>query len=707
MKKSWTRFLALAVLLTWRAAAHAQAPASDLYSIELIPAPELQRFTGYAELRPAPSPFTVPVTTEGVHRYSVYVTLDSLPQPRTFGDYSTYVLWASPPNLRPMVKLGELQPRAHTGTLAGEVAFNRFTLFITAETSADVTEPSGPFVLRGLSPSMRLGISHVVQARAPAEHAGHNDSSSWVMPPPHTRASQMYMPALHGMLPNATPFLPDSGGNIPLVLPSRLVNVSDGDSIRLEATRVQRVVRGKPVIMYGFNGQQPGPLLVVRQAARIVVNFVNHTNHETAVHWHGVRLDNRFDGVPHVTQQPVAPGDSFRYEIEFPDGGIYWYHPHHREDIQQDLGLYGNILVFGRNGAYGPAHRNEVMMLDDLLFGDAGLIAYGAERATHALMGRFGNVLLVNGEPTPARRSVRRGEVVRLYLTNVANTRTFNLSLPGARMKIVASDLGRFEHEEWTETVVLAPAERYVVDAIFDEPGAMPLLNSVQSIDHTRGTFFPETDTLAVFSVGEQEAEPRHGPRAGVLRRNDDVVTDIARYRSHFNRAPDFTLMLSMKDKGLPYPVVQLLQRDTLFFNPVEWSGTMPMMDWLPTADQVQWTLRDQATGRENEDITWQFKVGDLVRLRLVNDRHTLHAMAHPIHIHGQRFLVLSVNGRPTTNHVWKDTVLVPVGSVVEVLLEVSNPGMWMIHCHIAEHLEAGMKAVFGVTASETLLRLR
>ena len=123
----------------------------------------------------------------------------------------------------------------------------------------------------------------------------------------------------------------------------------------------------------------------------------------------------------------------------------------------------------------------------------------------------------------------------------------------------------------------------------------------------------------------------------------------------------------------------------------------MPMMDWLPTADQVRWVLRDQASGLENDDITWKFKAGDLVRIRLVNDRHTLHAMAHPIHIHGQRFLVLSVNGRPTTNHVWKDTVLVPVGGVVELLLEVSNPGMWMIHCHIAEHLEAGMKTVFGV----------
>jgi FtsP/CotA-like multicopper oxidase with cupredoxin domain len=669
MKKSWTNFCVVAALLLSTAAARAQAPAPDLYSIELIAAPELQRFTAHADLRPAPSPFSVPVTRDGVSRFTVLVTADSLPDPRSLGNYRTFIVWAAPPSLRPMVKLGELKPGAHQATAVGEVAFNRYTLFVTAEANAAVTEPVGPFVLRGLSPSMRLGIAHVAQASPPAGHEGHGNSSRWVMPPPHPVASAMYMPALHGMAPNATPFLPDSARGLPLVRPRSLIRLQSGDSLRLEAGALKRIVRGKTLVMYGFNGQQPGPLLMVPQNARIFINFVNRTAHETAVHWHGVRLDNRFDGVPHVTQQPVAPGDSFRYEIKFPDAGIYWYHPHHREDIQQDLGLYGNMLVRDRADAYGPAHGEEFFMLDDLLLGDAGLIAYGTERATHALMGRFGNVLLVNGEPVPARRQVKSGEVVRFYLTNVANTRTFNLSMPGARMKIVGSDIGRFEQEEWTETVVIAPAERYIVDVLFDRPGNIAMVNSVQSIDHTRGTFFPESDTLALFAVSRAAAKPDHAARFAALRRHAEVVRDVAQYRTHFARAPDYTLTLTMKDKGLPYPVVQLLQRDTLFFNPVEWSGTMPMMDWLPTADQVEWVLREASSGRENEDITWKFKVGDLVRMRLVNDRHTLHAMAHPIHIHGQRFLVLSVNGRPTTNFVWKDTVLVPVGGVVEILL--------------------------------------
>src|SRR5581483_5748541 len=166
----------------------------------------------------------------------------------------------------------------------------------------------------------------------------------------------------------------------------------------------------------------------VQQNSTITVAFVNHLDQPTAVHWHGIRLENRFDGAVGVTQDPVPPGGRFLYRVHFRDAGIYWYHPHVREDMQQDLGLYGNMLVRPANpAAYEPVNREEVLMLDDLLLGNAGLEPYGDETATHALMGRFGNVFLINGEPRYTI-SVSRGEVVRFYLTNVSNTRPFNLS---------------------------------------------------------------------------------------------------------------------------------------------------------------------------------------------------------------------------------------------------------------------------------------
>jgi FtsP/CotA-like multicopper oxidase with cupredoxin domain len=96
-------------------------------------------------------------------------------------------------------------------------------------------------------------------------------------------------------------------------------------------------------------------------------------------------------------------------------------------------------------------------------------------------------------------------------------------------------------------------------------------------------------------------------------------------------------------------------------------------------------------------DVAWRFRVGEVVKLRLVNDRTALHSMHHPIHIHGQRFLVLAVNGVPNEHLVWKDTMLLPAGFPADILLELSNPGRWMLHCDIADHLEAGMRMVFEV----------
>jgi FtsP/CotA-like multicopper oxidase with cupredoxin domain len=498
--------------------------------------------------------------------------------------------------------------------------------------------------------------------------------------------------------PDVSPYAPTATERMPLARPRQLLRLADGARLALVAAPVRRVLFGRTVAMLGFNGQYPGPLIQVDEGSTIVVDFKNDTDFPTAVHWHGVRLDNRFDGVPHVTQEPVPPGGSFEYRVHFRDAGIYWYHPHHREDILQDLGLYGNLLVRSRDpGFFAPAHREEVLMLDDLLAGDAGPVGYGREAPTHALMGRFGNVLLVNGEPKWEARA-RPGEVVRLFLTNVSSTRVFNLSLQGAaRIKVVASDLSRYERESWVENITIAPAERYVVDVRFDRAGVVSLVNRVRAIDHILARFFEETQTLGVVHVSGQRASPDYTASFERLRRNDAVAAEIDRYRPQFGRAPDHELAITLEAGNLPFPLRPLMNFESVYRHPVEWSGTMPEMDWVATGRAARWILRERGTGRENMDIQWRFRVGQLVKLRLVNDRSSLHAMQHPIHIHGQRFMVTAVNGVPNDHLVWKDTVLVPTGFVTDVLLELSNPGKWMLHCHVAEHIETGMRLVFDV----------
>lgn len=687
-------------------------PSTDLYCLELVPRPDVMGLSGVVELGRAASPFDVAVTVDGSQRYDATIVLANLPPPASLGPYTVYLAWVAPPSLAPMIKFGPVtNGRKHLGL----IGFDKFLVFVSAEASPNVTDRGGRLVLRGMSPSIRMQQHSMLllgRARDPMSHAGHQghgDSAEprWFMPPGRSGAPMVAMPGVDELVPPATPFLPGwgSGGGgggfdartLPEATPRQTIPLRDGDTLALTASLVRRTINGRTLVMYAYNGQYPGPLLRVAEGTSIVVRFKNAIDLPTAVHWHGVRLENRSDGAPGVTQDPVGPGDEFLYRIHFRDAGIYWYHPHVREDIQQDLGLYGNILVRPkRPDAFGPAHREEILMLDDLLLGEAGLVPFGEEQATHALMGRFGNVLLVNGEPS-YRIDVRPHEIVRFYLTNVSNTRTFNVSFPGAEIKLAGADAGRYERETWIDNVTIGPAQRYIVDVRFPEAGAYALMNRVQAIDHNIGNFFAEYDTLAAITATGHPIEPDFVNDYERLRVNRDVVTEINRYRPWFHRAPDRELILTLRLGDLPFGVMQMLRRDALYSHPVEMSGTMPMMDWLPTTRQAAWVLRDPATGKENMDVDWSFKVGDVVKIRIGNDRSSLHPMPHPIHLHGQRFLVLAHNDVPNSNLVWKDTVLIPVGGTVDILVEMSNPGKWMMHCHIAEHLASGMMAVFVV----------
>ena len=251
--------------------------------------------------------------------------------------------------------------------------------------------------------------------------------------------------------------------------------------------------------------------------------------------------------------------------------------------------------------------------------------------------------------------------------------------------------------ETWVESVVIAPAERYIVQVRFSAGGEVPLINRVRGLDHLFGRFISLTDTLGLVKVSADSAVPELGRSFRVLRTDLAAQADIAHYRQYFDRPIDHTLVLTLETHDLPFVTRQLMQLDSAFFAPVEWGGTMPNMNWASTTNQVRWVLRDPATGKENMDIGWTFQRGDVIKLRLVNERRTLHGMQHPIHIHGQRFLILAVNGVPNEDLVWKDTVLVPSGAAVDILADLSNPGRWMLHCHVAEHLAAQMMTVFTV----------
>src|SRR6188472_413433 len=310
----------------------------------------------------------------------------------------------------------------------------------------------------------------------------------------------------HHIDTDQTDRFPTDATGLPEARSTDLVELADGDTLDLRIAPVAKRLGDATVRMLAYNGSIPGPILKVQEGSEVIVDVENQGDMDATVHWHGLRLENRYDGT-HQTQQPMLVGERFTARVTFPDPGLYWYHPHIREDYGQEMGLYGNVLVEPPEADYWPpAHREVALTLDDVLIEEGQIAPFRRTETTYAAMGRFGNVLLVAGEPD-LRLSAKSGEVVRFFLTNTANTRVFKVKLPGARMKLVGADSGRVEHEQFVEEVVVAPSERAVVDVLFEEPGELALEH------HTPDRVY----RLAGITVGRELAEPSLSERFAQL----------------------------------------------------------------------------------------------------------------------------------------------------------------------------------------------
>jgi FtsP/CotA-like multicopper oxidase with cupredoxin domain len=539
-----------------------------------------------------------------------------------------------------------------------------------------------------------------------------------------------------------------------------VVRLSDGDHLDLDISSVRKEVDGADLRMLAYNGSIPGPTLHVQQGSRITVRTRNDGDIETTVHWHGLRLENRYDGVPHETQQPIPVGGIYSCQIEFPDAGFYWYHPHIREDFAQEMGLYGTIIVEPTDPEYWPAaDRQLALTLDDLLVEDGHIASFSRSGSNFTAMGRFGNVMLINGE-TLFSDEAEVGEVVRLYLVNTANTRIFNFAVPGARMKLVGGDSGRYERETFVDEVLLAPSERAVLDVLFDTPGEVRLEHRTPDRVYDLGAFSVTTtdrggDAAASYQVLRTDPELTAEHRLtehDLDRAPDKVLAFFSRmpllYGDEDASASSYTCPMhadvtATEPSTCPVCGMKLvpatptaasytcpMHADVSVTEPstcpvcgmklvpsdappvpqstgvhghdhgdgLEWEDLMPEINRSSDPSNMIWQLIDRETGAENGAITWAFTVGDRVKIRLVNEMDSDHPMHHPFHVHGAgRFLILSRDGEPEPNLVWKDTVLLRAGQTVDILLDVSNPGLWMAHCHIAEHAESGMMFSFNV----------
>jgi FtsP/CotA-like multicopper oxidase with cupredoxin domain len=196
--------------------------------------------------------------------------------------------------------------------------------------------------------------------------------------------------------------------------------------------------------------------------------------------------------------------------------------------------------------------------------------------------------------------------------------------------------------------------------------------------------------------VKDTSASPSYVKEFSTLSTHEDVVKDIDGFQSYFDKPVDKTLVLDMTMMGNRMMGGGMMGGN-LPPDGIEWEDTAGMMNAQSMGGMMQWKMIDQATGAANKDLVYKAKVGDKLKIRIINKRDSAHPMQHPIHFHGQRFLVLSDNGIENNDLVWKDTTLVPAGHTVDILLDVTNPGDWMFHCHIAEHLSNGMMGLLKV----------
>lgn len=488
--------------------------------------------------------------------------------------------------------------------------------------------------------------------------------------------------------------------------PTEIVELKDGDTYTIDITKVKKEIGNATLDMLAYNWQIPWPIIKVAQNSKVKITVVNKVQEiETTLHSHGIRLKDDFDGVTKDMwgkQDPIKYGKSFTYEIEFKDAGIYWYHPHIREDIQQELGLYGNYLVTPTDKAYyNKVDQEETLILDDIALEDEKVKPFYKDFSNYILMGRYGNTMLINGE-TSYTHKMKYNTVSRLYLTNASNTRVYNIHIPWVKIKVVWSDMSKYEKEFFTDSLVIWPAERYIVEILpVQENGTIGSGEyEIQNVTPDETYVLGKIQVTDIPTFGPNEKYTVDAkllqPSFFTLQENEDVKKDIDTYRTYFEKSPDKTVTLDIGHKGM-WGGMMGMMGNMGHGDPIEWEDNMPGMNKNSNSVNMEWKIIEDSTGKENMNIDWTFNTWDVVKIRIKNKKEWMHPMQHPLHLHGQRFLVVDANGKKSDNLVWKDTVLVKTWEYVDILVDMSNPWEWMAHCHIAEHLHAGMMLHFSV----------
>ena len=423
--------------------------------------------------------------------------------------------------------------------------------------------------------------------------------------------------------------------------------------------------------VWSYNGSVPGPVIRVRQGDRIRVLFNNQLDEESTIHWHGVRTPNSMDGVPHLTQPPVSPGNDFLYEFDAVDAGTFWYHPHQRSFEQVGRGLYGALIVEEPDAI--RVDRDVTWILDDWRLTKAAKISEDFANA-HDMShnGRVGNTVTINGA-VPDKFLVHPGERIRLRLINAANARIFSLVFGDHEPIVIALD-GQpvTSHTPADGRVTLGPAMR--VDLILDMTGGPNSQFSVNDMFYS-GLEYRLIDIHYV-DTSLREATP-------------DWPIDL---RSNPLNEPDIGNAIHHEILFTGGMMGHMVMRQMGVDRDRKDRGGMGSIMGMMHSGKIWFINGVAAEGHVMEPLL-TLELGRSYVLTLINAT----AWHHPIHLHGHSFRVISRNDAPTTHREWQDTVLMAPREKIDIALFADNPGDWMFHCHILEHMVAGMMGVIRV----------
>lgn len=405
------------------------------------------------------------------------------------------------------------------------------------------------------------------------------------------------------------------------------------------------LVDGTSMRVWAYNGTVPGPMLRVRLGETLRVRFHNKLPQPTTIHWHGVRVPNAMDGVPHATQPPIAPGESFVYEFTPKDAGTFWFHPHMRSAEQVERGLYGVLIVDDPQPA--PYSTDAVWVLDDWLRDESGQLV---ERfvTPHDLAhdGRWGNAITVNGR-TNEQLTVGSGDRIRLRLLNAANGRVFRPDFRGLDAKVIAID-GMYVRAPYDAGALdIAPGNRVDVDI----PIAAWTKSRVEVVDR----FIAASPNHLADIVVARESAPAPSFAS-------PAHAHVPAWSSAIDVPTHHAFVLNARSGG-PYG--------------------------------IEWTIDGVAMSEQHSGSP---PLTTLERAKFYHLRFTnASARLHPIHFHGMFFRLLARNGTRVDEPFFRDTVLVHGRETIDIGVVPLDAGRWMMHCHILEHAAAGMMTMIDV----------